>query len=58
VYVASKQVTLFGKSLNAAGPGAYVFILASVVLLVGVLKSEAESNSPEVGGAGDGGDGV
>lgn len=38
-YIASKMGTLFGVSVNAASTGPYVFIIASILLAVGVWKS-------------------
>ena len=38
VYVASKQVEIFGNSANFASGGPYVFLLCCVALIVGVVK--------------------
>ena len=38
VYISSKTVELFGESRNAAAGGAWLFLLTSIVLVVGVLK--------------------
>ena len=49
-YISSKSVELMGNSVNAAGSGAYVFLLASIALVVGVHKyvpaSSSSSSSP------------
>jgi len=47
-YVFDKQVTLFSKSVNAAGPGAFAFIPASIVLFVGTLKYQVPASGDEM----------
>ena len=39
-YISSKSIELFGETLNASAGGAYLFLIASIALLVGVLKYE------------------
>lgn len=40
LYISRKTADLFGTSFNAASTGPYVFIIASVLLAVGVWKSQ------------------
>lgn len=43
-YINSKSVDVFGHSGNVAGTGAWIFMFASIALLIGVLKySPAEA---------------
>ena len=37
-YIMSKQMILFEKSVNASGVGPFVFIIGSIILLIGVIK--------------------
>ncbi|HOB92117.1 MAG: hypothetical protein WBH35_09925 [Bacillota bacterium] len=53
-YIADKSVELFGETVNMAASGAYLFLIASIGLVVGVLKyvpaqpqdSEGEYQTP------------
>jgi hypothetical protein len=38
VYISSKSVELLGKTVNVAATGAWLFLLASIALIFGVLK--------------------
>ena len=38
IYISSKSVSMFGKSINASGSGAFLFLLASIALIIGILK--------------------
>jgi hypothetical protein len=42
-YISSKQVDVFGEIINVAGDGAYLFLLASIALVVGITKYEPVS---------------
>ena len=42
-YISSKQLELFGETVNAAGGGAYLFLFASIALVVGITKYEPVS---------------
>ena len=37
-YINSKSIELFGETANAAATGAYLFLLASIGLIVGIVK--------------------
>lgn len=37
-FLTSKSVDLFGSTVNAAGAGLYLFIIASVLLIIGVAQ--------------------
>ncbi len=37
-YISSKSIELFGKTINAAATGAWLFLLVSILLIVGVVK--------------------
>lgn len=37
-YISSKSIEIFGRTVNAAAVGAYIFLLASIALIVGVTK--------------------
>ena len=37
-YISSKSIEMFGQTVNAAATGAYLFLLASIALIVGVVK--------------------
>jgi len=37
-YISSKSIELFGETINAAATGAYLFLLASIALVFGVVK--------------------
>jgi len=37
-YISSKSIELFGTTVNAASTGAYLFLLASVGLVVGIVR--------------------
>jgi hypothetical protein len=45
VYIVSKEVAVFGYSVNAASGGPYVFLLACVALIFGVVKYSAIADS-------------
>jgi hypothetical protein len=56
VYISSKSIKLFGKTLNVAGTGAYLFLFASIALIVGVVKYKPAisiENNAEQSPAGD-----
>ena len=38
VFLSSKSVDFFGSTVNAAGTGLYLFIVASIVLTIGIIK--------------------
>ncbi len=40
-YLSSKSIDLFGTTVNAGGTGIYIFIIASVILTIGVVKYKA-----------------
>lgn len=42
MFMLSKSVDVFGETVNGAGVGIYLFILASIGLVIGVVKYEAE----------------
>jgi len=56
-YISSKSVELFGETVNAAASGSYLFLLASIALIVGLVKykpvvldeKETEQGSPADG---------
>ncbi len=56
-YISSKSIELFGETVNAAATGAYLFLLASIALIVAIIKYKpvihAEDNA-EQGAAADG----
>jgi hypothetical protein len=37
-YISSKSIEMFGETINAAATGAYLFLLASIALIVGIVK--------------------
>ena len=37
-YISSKSIEMFGETVNAAATGAYLFLLASIALIVGIIK--------------------
>jgi hypothetical protein len=37
-YISSKSIELFGKTINAAATGSWLFLLVSIALIVGVIK--------------------
>ncbi|HSH36252.1 MULTISPECIES: hypothetical protein [Schnuerera] len=41
VFLNTKNVDLFGSTVNAAGTGLYLFIIASIMLTIGVIKYKA-----------------
>ena len=52
IYISSKSVELFGKTMNASATGAYLFLLASIALIVGIVKYKSVAsgeNSAEQG---------
>ena len=40
LFILSQSEEFFGKTVNVTGTGAYIFLLASIALLVGVIKYE------------------
>ena len=38
IYISSKSIEVFGSSINMAATGAYLFLFASIALVVGVIK--------------------
>lgn len=38
IFFVSKNVDLFGSTVNAAGMGLYVFIISTIMLIIGVIK--------------------
>lgn len=38
IYISSKSIEVFGKSINAAAGGAWLFLLVSIALAVGIAK--------------------
>jgi hypothetical protein len=38
LYISSKSIEVFGKTINAAATGAWLFLLVSMVLTVGIAK--------------------
>jgi hypothetical protein len=50
-YIASKQTEIFDRSVNLASGGAYLFLLACIALIVGVIKYspviDLPGNAPE-----------
>lgn len=56
IYISSKSVELFDETVNAAATGAWLFLLASVALSIGILKYQPVStkeNSAEPGTGAD-----
>ena len=49
-YIASKQVNLFGHSINAAAAGPYVFLLSCAALIFGIVRHSraAEMGHPSI----------
>ena len=41
VYIGSKSIELFGKTINAASTGAWLFLLASIALAAGIAQYRA-----------------
>lgn len=55
-YVSSKSIEMFGHTVNAAANGAYLFLFASIALIVGVVKYKpviSDKNNAEQGAAAD-----
>ncbi len=48
-YLGSKSIDFFGTTVNAGGTGIYIFIIASVILTIGVVKYKVT----EIGNIGD-----
>ena len=38
IYISSKTISMFGKSVNVSSTGAYIFLLASIAFIIGVEK--------------------
>ena len=38
IYIGSKTIELFGTTINAASTGAYIFLLSSIVFIIGIEK--------------------
>jgi hypothetical protein len=56
-YISSKTIEIFGETANVAATGAYLFLLASIALIVGVVKytpSVHDKENSEQGGGGNG----
>jgi len=56
-YISSKSIEMFGETVNAAATGAYLFLLASIALIVGVVKYAPvviDEENAEQGAAADG----
>ena len=47
VYISSKSIELFGRSVNAAASGAYIFLFASIGLIFGIIKYECSTPSEQ-----------
>jgi GYF domain 2 len=45
IYINSKSIEFFGKTINAASTGAWLFLLASVALIVGIFKYRAPTST-------------
>lgn len=41
IYIGSKSIEVFGKTINAAATGAWLFLLVSMALTVGIAKYAA-----------------
>ncbi len=37
-YISSKSIEIFGKTINAAATGAWLFLLVSIALIFGIIK--------------------
>ncbi len=52
-YISSNSIELFGKTINASATGAHLFLLASIALIVGILKYKptdlGEDNAEQMG---------
>ena len=53
-YISSKSIELFGEKVNVAATGAYLFMLASIALIFGIIKYEpadsGENNAEQSAG--------
>jgi hypothetical protein len=47
-YIDSKSVAWFGSEVDGAGTGAYLFLFASIALVIGVVKYHATSQQGEI----------
>jgi len=56
VYISSKSIEMFGTTVNAAATGAYLFLFASIALIVGVLKYKASISNKDNAEQGAGAD--
>jgi len=57
LYISSKSIQLFEETVNAAATGAYLFLLSSIALIVGIVKYKPvifNEDSSEQRVAGDG----
>jgi len=55
-YIASKSIEIFDRTVNAAANGAYLFLFASIALIVGIVKYRSVisgKNSAEQGAGAD-----
>ena len=55
-YISSKSIEIFGETANVAATGAWLFLLASIALIVGVIKYSpvnANENNTEVSAGAD-----
>ena len=55
-YINSQSVEFLGEKISAVGPGAWLFFLASIALIVGVIKYKATISSEDQAEADAGGD--
>lgn len=56
IYISSKSIQIFNHTVNAAATGAYLFLFASIGLIVGIIKYSAVipvENNAEPGPAAD-----
>lgn len=56
-YISSKSIEMLGETVNAAATGAYLFLLASIALIVGIVKYAPvviDEENAEQGAAADG----
>lgn len=45
MYIGSKSIEIFGKTINAASNGAWLFLLVSMALAVGIVKYVPETKA-------------
>ena len=56
-YIMTRTEEFFGETLNLAGTGAYLFLLASIALIVGVVKYTPSDHDKDYSEEGSGGNG-